>query len=172
MDIDFVIVTIMKTNWNSFKYPFILIRKIVLLNEIQFIVLAGLLVTTDSCKKDASENEVKFLATLNGASEVPANSSMATGTATLTYNNETKIFSIIVNFYGVTATGAHIHKGAPGIPGGVVFAFASPVTSPVNYTSVAIDSTQQADLNASLYYVNIHSSEYPSGEIRGQLIKQ
>ena len=162
----------MKTNRNSFKYPFILIRKRVLLNEIQFFVLAGLLVTAGSCKKDTSENEVKFLATLNGVSEVPANSSMATGTATLTYNSETKIFSIIVNFYCVTATGAHIHKGAPGIPGGVIFPFASPVISPISYTSVALDSTQQSDLNASQYYVNIHSTGYPSGEIRGQLIKQ
>ncbi len=162
----------MKTNWNSFKYPFILRGKIVMLKEFQFIVLAGLLATAGSCKKDASENEVKFLATINGSSEVPANSSMATGTATLTYNKETKIFSIIVSFSGVTATGAHIHKGASGTPGGVIFPFTSPVTSPINYTSVALDSTQQADLNANQYYVNIHSTAYPSGEIRGQLIKQ
>lgn len=162
----------MKTNWNSFKYPFILIGKILMLKQIQFIVLSGLLIAAGSCKKDASENDVKFLATMNGASEVPANSSMATGTATLTYNKETKIFSIIVNFSGITATGAHIHKGAQGTPGGVIFPFTSPITSPINYTSVALDSTQRADLNADLYYVNIHSTAFPSGEIRGQLIKQ
>ena len=162
----------MKTNWNSFKYLFILIRKRVLLKEIQFFVLAGLLVTAGSCKKIRLKMKLNFWQLWNGVSEVPANSSMATGTATLTYNSEKKIFSIIVNFYGVTATGAHIHKGAPGIPGGVIFPFASPVISPISYTSVALDSTQQSDLNANLYYVNIHSTGYPSGEIRGQLIKQ
>ena len=65
-----------------------------------------------------------------------------------------------------------IHKGAVGVPGGVVFGFPAPITSPIDYTSVALDSTQQADLNANMYYVNIHSAAYPGGEIRGQLIKQ
>ena len=78
----------------------------------------------------------------------------------------------MVNYSGVTATNSHIHKGAAGVSGGVVFGFTSPITSPVNYTSVALDAAQEADLNANLYYVNIHSAAFPGGEIRGQLIKQ
>lgn len=78
----------------------------------------------------------------------------------------------MVNFSGITATASHIHKAAVGVPGSVIFGFTPPITSPINYTSVALDSTQQADLNANLYYVNIHSAAFPAGEIRGQLIKQ
>ena len=135
------------------------------------IVFVVVLFTTGSCKKAADPNVI-FKATINGTTEVPSNASTATGTATLTYNKDTKVFNIIVNFSGISATSSHIHKEAPGVSGSVVFAFPSPVTSPINYTSVALDATQEADLYANMYYVNIHSTTYPGGEIRGQLIKQ
>ena len=149
-------------------------RNLKMLKQIAFFVLVGILFTTSSCKKDSTNTTttITFLATLNGASETPVNSSMATGTATLTYNTITKIFYIEVNFSGITATAAHIHKGAVGVAGGVEFAFPSPVTSPIYYTSVALTTAQEADLMANLYYVNIHSAAFPGGEIRGQLIKQ
>lgn len=136
------------------------------------IVLAGLL-TISSCKKDdtKSNNDIIFKATLNGANETPPNSSAATGNATLTFNQSTNTFNIVVTYSGVVATGAHIHKGAPGVPGGIIFPF-SPVTSPINYTSAPLDSTQKADLFANMYYVNVHSTAFPAGEIRGQLTKQ
>ncbi len=149
--------------------------RIFLLRQIHLILLCGVLLLASSCKKSDStsnSNTVTFLATLNGASEATANASSATGNATLTYNTVTKMFTIAVNFSGITATGAHIHKGPIGIAGGVVFAFNSPITSPINYASVALDATQEADLNANMYFVNIHSAAFPGGEIRGQLIKQ
>jgi hypothetical protein len=145
--------------------------QLLLSKQILLFVLAGVLITVSSCKKSNDPNVI-FKATINGASETPPNSSTATGTATLTYNKDTKIFNIIVNFTGITATISHIHKGAIGVPGGVIFGFPTPIVSPINYTSAVLDSTQNADLNLNLYYVNIHSAEFPAGEIRGQLIKQ
>ncbi|HAM11327.1 MAG: hypothetical protein A2X05_14645 [Bacteroidetes bacterium GWE2_41_25] len=146
-------------------------RKVSMFKQIQFVVFVVLLFTAGSCKKE-EDPDVIFKATINGTSEVPANASAATGTATLTYNKDTKIFNIVVDFSGITATAAHIHKAAAGVSGGAVFGFSPPVTSPVNYTSVALDATQEADLYANMYYVNIHSTAFPGGEIRGQLIKQ
>jgi CHRD domain/IPT/TIG domain len=118
--------------------------------------------------------DILFTATLSGANEVPANNSTATGTATLVLNNDTKIFTLVVTYTGLSAnpTNGHIHKAAAGVNGSPVFAFASPWTSPINYTSRAITAAEEADLHAALYYVNIHSSTYPGGEIRGQLIMQ
>ena len=144
--------------------------------KIQLIVLASVLLIGNSCKKSDDpvpvDPNVTFKATINGASEVPANASTGTGTATLIFNTTTKIFTVSVTYSGVTATNGHIHKGAVGVSGGVVFGF-SPFASPISYTSAALDATQEADLNANLYYVNIHSAApFTAGEIRGQLIKQ
>lgn len=144
--------------------------------KIQLIVLASVILIGNSCKKSSDpvpvDPNVTFKATINGASEVPANASTGTGTATLIFNTTTKIFTVSVTYSGVTATNGHIHKGAVGVSGGVVFGF-SPFTSPISYTSAALDATQEADLNANLYYVNIHSAApFTAGEIRGQLIKQ
>ena len=114
---------------------------------------------------------VTFKASLTGAQEVPANASTATGDATLTFNTSTKVFTITVNHTIASPTNGHIHKGAVGVSGGVIFPFAS-FTSPITYTSAALDATQEADVNAGLYYVNIHTAAFPNGEIRGQLVKQ
>ena len=139
--------------------------------QIQFAFFAFLIIVAISCKKSNS-SDVVFKATINGASQTPPNSSLATGDATLTYNKDTKIFSIVVNYSGLTATVSHIHKAPVGVVGDVIFPFPVPVNSPIKYTSPILTASQESDLNADLYYVNIHSDAYPDGEIRGQLIKQ
>ncbi|MBC7886103.1 MAG: CHRD domain-containing protein [Saprospiraceae bacterium] len=139
---------------------------------IRFSTMLFIVLSMISCgKDDDDDNTDTYKATLNGTSEVPSNSSPATGTATLTLNTTTNVFTLVVthNLEGITA--GHIHKGAVGVSGGVVFPFLT-IASPINFTSVALDATQESDLNAGLYYVNLHTVAYPGGEIRGQLIKQ
>ena len=143
---------------------------------IRLLAITFLFTGLASCNDDDDDpapvaTTTTYYATLNGASEVPSNTSTATGTATLTLNNSTKIFTLTVNYTGLTAIGAHIHKGAVGVSGGVVFPLTD-LTSPISYTSPVLDATQQSDLSANMYYVNIHTEAYPDGEIRGQLIKQ
>jgi len=123
---------------------------------------------------NSAGNTVTFQATLTGASETPPNASMATGSATFTYDLTTYILTGTVNFQGITPTASHIHKGAVGVAGGVVLPLATtaPITSPISFTSAPLDSTQRADLLSNMYYVNVHSVTYPLGEIRGQLILQ
>lgn len=112
---------------------------------------------------------VTFNATLSGASEVPANASTATGTATLSYNKTTKIFTVTVTYSGLTPTMGHIHMGAAGTNGPVIFPFSS-LASPISYTSTALTAAQETDLMANNYYVNLHSEAFSGGEIRGQLV--
>lgn len=107
---------------------------------------------------------------LMGTNEVPANNSTAMGNAVLKFNNSTKVFTITVTHNVSSITAGHIHKGAAGTNGAVVFPF-STLASPISYTSVALTPEQEADLMANLYYVNLHSSAFNGGEIRGQLIK-
>ena len=141
-------------------------------NFFKIFAFTALLSIFISCDKDDVVNSnVTYTATLSGAKEVPANSSTAAGTATLVFNKTTKMFTIAVVHSGLTPTGGHIHKGAVGTNGGVVFGFTS-LPSPISYTSVALTAEQEADLNAGLYYVNLHTAAFPGGEIRGNLVKQ
>ena len=63
---------------------------------------------------------------------------------------------------------SHIHKGAIGVAGGVVLGFSSPISPIIQVFTLT--AAQEADLNAGLYYINVHSSFCPSGEIRGQIL--
>lgn len=140
---------------------------------IRLLAILVLIFNITSCDDDDDNTpnpNVTFTATLNGAHEVPANNSTATGTATLTFNKVTKIFTISVTHNVVSATAGHVHKGAVGVNGDPVFPFAN-VVSPISYTSTPLNASMEADLYANLYYVNIHSTTFPGGEIRGQLVK-
>jgi hypothetical protein len=110
---------------------------------------------------------------LSGANEVPANPTTATGFATVVLDNAGTTLSYTVSYSGLVAplTASHIHKAAAGVNGGVLFGFAPPVgtTSGTFSGTITVTAANVADLNAGLYYVNIHSTAYPGGELRGQL---
>ncbi|MET0760209.1 MAG: CHRD domain-containing protein [Flavobacterium sp.] len=130
-----------------------------------------MMVSCDDDDDPVTSTTETFYATLNGTSEDPPNSSAANGTATVTFNNTTKILTAATVFNGMVVTAAHIHKGAVGASGPPVFTFTD-YTSPINFTSDPLNAAQEADLKANLYYINLHSIAYPDGEIRGQLIMQ
>ena len=137
-----------------------------------YILFLVAFIAISSCKKSTVSTTnyyVALAATLKGSNETLSNGSAATGSATATYNKSTMILTVNVVYSGLTATAAHIHKGAVGVSGAVIFPFPG-VASPINYTSTALDATKEADLLANLYYVNIHSAAFPNGEIRGQLV--
>lgn len=110
---------------------------------------------------------------LSGTNEVPPNASPATGFATVVLNNAGNQLAYTVTYSGLvgTLTASHIHKAAAGVNGGVLFGFAPPIgtTSGSFSGTIAVTAANVADLNAGLYYVNIHSSVYGGGELRGQL---
>ena len=141
-----------------------------------YALLLVTIIGIGACKKSTTtpaSNTITFTAALLGTSETPSNTSTATGTANFTYNKTTYVLSGTVTFSGMTPTAAHIHKGAVGVAGGVIFPLGiAPFTSPISFTSVALTAAQITDLMANSYYVNVHSTAYPNGEIRGQLIEQ
>ncbi len=112
---------------------------------------------------------VYFTATLDGAQETPPTPSTATGTGCLTFDTSTNIVSWNVSFAGLLGpqTAAHIHVGAPGVAGGVIVPLAN--GSPTTGTA-ALTAAQSAQLQAGNYYLNIHSTVFPNGEIRGQIL--
>src|SRR6187399_42208 len=115
----------------------------------------------------------KMKATLDGKSEVPANTSAATGTADIDFDPASKKLSWKVTYSGLSgpATAAHFHGPAEaGKNAGVAIAIPNATSSPVEGSATLTDA-QAADLVAGKYYVNIHTAANPGGEIRGQVTK-
>src|SRR5438874_5735971 len=116
--------------------------------------------------------------TLSGAQEVPANSSTGTATLTGTYNDSTNVLKYTVTFSGLSSntTAAHFHSpGPPGISAPVVVpaaGFPTGVTSGTYTDSIVLTSGAEDTLKMGLWYFNIHTTNFPAGELRAQIFLQ
>jgi hypothetical protein len=140
-----------------------------------------------------------FTATLNGANQNPVVNTPGTGTATVTWNTATNMMSVDVTFSGLTTstTAAHIHccitppgnvgvattvPTFPGFPLGVTagtYSRTFDMTAPGSYnpafvtahggTTAGAAAALLAALQAGQAYLNIHTTMFPGGEIRGFL---
>lgn len=118
-------------------------------------------------------------ANLTGGQEVPPNNSAATGSFTGTYDDVTNVITItsftLAN-YTNNITGSHLHRGAAGTNGGVIVNL--PTTDWMNMgggnwhymgTTYTLAQAEEAGMLAGNTYLNVHSSAFPGGEIRGQV---
>jgi len=117
----------------------------------------------------------QFDANLDGLQETPPNASPGFGFGSLFLDDTTGNWSVTNGVFQDligTANNAHIHGPAPaGTPAGVVVGLTfDPATSGTWGGSGTFTAAQMADLMNELYYVNIHSTTFPGGEIRGQLL--
>lgn len=116
---------------------------------------------------------VAMIATLDGAQQTPAVTTTGSGKAVFVVDPVTRMLSGGVGFSGVNATAAHIHTGAAGTNGATAVTLTvdgntSTATVPAN---TVLTNTQYDALLAGNLYVNIHSTTYATGEIRGQLAR-
>lgn len=117
---------------------------------------------------EIKSNPTLLFATLNGAQEVPATNSTATGTATLVLSPDEKSARLSLSFGGLSSaqTDAHIHgPAAVGSAAGVLFPLP---LGQVSDFKIELTAGQAQDLKNGLLYVNVHSTTFPGGEIRGQ----
>ncbi len=107
--------------------------------------------------------------TLRGGNEVPANTSSAGGTASVTVHEDCTV-SAHVTVSGMTATAAHIHSGASGANGPVAVPFNKTADNTFDAPGGAkMNAEQCAAYKAGNTYVNVHSAAHPGGEVRAQL---
>jgi hypothetical protein len=138
-----------------------------------------------ACDSD-EETEVRYTATLNGANERPTpRVTSATGSATITEDDGA--LDYVLNVSNMTAvTLAHIHLGNAETAGGVIVPlYLGPTLATINGTlatgtitqstitmaNVTMDSLRTLLRNGNAY-VNVHSTTFPGGEIRGQVVRQ
>lgn len=106
---------------------------------------------------------------LDGASEVPAVATAATGTATVDIKADRSV-TATVTVTGMTATASHIHEGAAGANGPVIVPFVKTGDNTFAAAEGAkLTEAQYESYKAGKLYVNVHSAKNPGGEIRGQL---
>jgi hypothetical protein len=116
---------------------------------------------------------IAFRGDLKGANEVPPVDSQGTGTAEVTLDTETKVLTWTINYSGLTgdAAAAHFHgPAAVGANAGPVVPIEGSLASPISGSATLTDQ-QIADLQGGLWYFNIHTAQYPDGELRGQLVR-
>jgi hypothetical protein len=112
--------------------------------------------------------------TLTGAAEVPGpGDPNGTGTATIRLNQGRGKVCFVLTASNITlpATGAHIHVGTATQAGSVVVALVPPDATGMSGGCVdAPRATIKAiRKNPSNYYVNVHTTDFSAGAIRGQL---
>ena len=113
---------------------------------------------------------VNFTAEMNAASEVPPNSSKATGTVTAIYDTSSKKLTWKGSYKDLTgpATAAHFHGPAPSGKNAGVMVPINPHDATFDGSATLNDAQAKALMDGDLY-VNVHTAANPGGEIRGQL---
>ena len=163
------------------------------------VCLFGLLVTVFMFSTVARADQLVFTTTLTGSQEVPPSGSPGIGSALVTLDTVTNLLTVNVSFAGLGSPtiASHIHcctpPGAnamvatavptfPGFPLGVttgtyLMTFDLTVASTYNPAFITAHGGTVsgamaafiAGLNSGQTYLNIHTSQFPGGEIRGQL---
>jgi len=169
----------------------------------RFAAVAIALVAATGCKSSTSPSPTTptkptFTADLRPANEVPpitGTEASGSGSATITFdvtkdaagNVTAGTATFVVNLSGfppgTPINAAHIHPGAAGVAGGVIFS-TSLATGEIilnaagsgSFTKAGIAPADPATFNAILanpagFYFNVHSTLNPGGVARGQLVK-
>jgi hypothetical protein len=128
-----------------------------------------------SSNTDTGSSEGAISVDLTGAAEVPGpGDEDGSGTATIylrTDTNEVCVDISVQSDVTLPATAAHIHQAPAGESGPPVVTLNAPDASGLSSTCVVVDAAlMQAMIdNPANFYVNVHTSDFPDGAIRGQL---
>jgi CHRD domain len=149
--------------------------------------------TTSSTAGPGGAAPVRIVVPMSGAEVVPPVETAASGTFTLLVEggpSPTGSFRVSYSLELADladATTAHIHLGAKGTEGDVIVPLFSGPTKTGTFTGVLAEGAiSESDLTgpmegkkfqdlvgvvlAGQTYVNVHTTKYPNGEIRGQII--
>ncbi|WP_437729275.1 CHRD domain-containing protein [Sorangium sp. So ce861] len=117
-----------------------------------------------------SPGETLYTAVLSGANEVPSVDTSASGGVGVILNANRTEIRYDGSATDISPTNAHIHAGVAGVNGPIAFPLMfqrATVSGNQSVTSADVQTLDEAG-----FYVNLHSAQNPTGEIRGQLKKQ
>jgi len=120
------------------------------------------------------ETDYSYVANATGAQETPSVTTTAYGLGVfnLAQHDSVLMYHVIAQGLSGAITGAHLHMGAPGVGGGVVYDMSPNIMgNTISGTITSGVGAFLASLKAGNIYFNIHTAANPNGEIRGQLWK-
>ena len=144
-------------------------RKTMLIALAATVTLAGCATVEEAVAEKTTET---YKATLLGANEVGGGDPDGAGRAEISISdNFGQICYDLNDIRGIgPITAAHIHRGAAGVNGPPVFTLKPANEGGYKGCSDGAEWTQdRIENNPSVFYVNVHTAEYPNGAIRGQL---
>jgi hypothetical protein len=120
---------------------------------------------------EASQGGRPFDMALLPQNSVPPVASNGSGTALVTLNQgQAEVcWDISVSDLTSPVILAHIHHGAAGVNGPVVVDFMEPVNGLQGCVHADPALIKQIRQDPADYYVNVHTTMFPAGEVRGQL---
>ncbi|WP_417584535.1 CHRD domain-containing protein [Pelagibacterium sp.] len=130
--------------------------------------LAALMLAAAPAYAEVSNFAADLTAEAAGAAD-----SAATGSLEATYDSESMEFAWTASYEGLTgpATAAHFHgPAAEGENASPVVPIEGDLASPIE-GSATLTEEQVTQLMDGLWYLNIHTEQYPGGEIRGQVMQ-
>ena len=146
-------------------------RPVLLLASAAALVVSVVAVAPSATAGDGGR---PFTVALTGSAEVPGpGDPNGSGTAELRLNpgQEEVCFSIEVDDIALPAVGAHIHVGSASVAGPVVVGLTPPDATGTSSGCVAAERDLLRAIlhDPDAYYVNVHTTEFPAGAVRGQL---
>lgn len=140
-------------------------------NLTPFLLLS--LLALSACDMPSTD-ATKLSATLTAGSEVPPINSKASGEADVKIDVKDYKLSWTIKYDDLSGivTGAHFHgPAAAGVNADVAVPINGDLTSPIK-GEATITTEQAAELLEGKWYVNLHTSMHPDGEIRGQVLNK
>jgi len=123
-----------------------------------------------------SGTQFTFAGQMRGPNEVPPNFSTIIASYFITIDTGAQTVTYEINSGGmIEPTLAHIHGGAAGVSGAPVVTFATGPSSWTNGRTFGVVPVSDGALlnsivaNPQNFYVNVHSTGFPAGEVRAQL---
>lgn len=108
---------------------------------------------------------------LSGDAEVPPVTTSAKGTGQITVMPDRTV-SGSIKVSGLVPTMAHIHEGAVGKNGPPIITLTKTASDSFAVPAGArLTDAQYTGFTSGELYVNVHSAQYPNGEIRAQLLR-
>ena len=159
------------------------------------VMLFSFMLSLSSCEKEAEKKKTTDFSrtgiVLSGAQETPATTSAGIGNMDVFYTRNTHTLTYSVTWSGLTGavTGMHIHgldpvgyshpsnivqfiiasSGAIATPNATLYGASGKFSGSLYVDEVLV---KEQNLLNGLYYMNIHTTANPNGEIRGQIVFQ